>query len=41
MADVQPDTTTIAEGVFVGFVQDKQYENTTAGEFTPGKGSHI
>jgi hypothetical protein len=35
--DVQPDTTTI-EGEFVGVVQDRTYENTTAGEFTPGKG---
>ena len=26
------------EGEFVGVVQDKTYENTTAGEFTPGKG---
>jgi hypothetical protein len=35
--DVQQDTTT-TEGEFVGVVQDKTYENSTAGEFTPGKG---
>jgi hypothetical protein len=35
--DVQPDTTMV-EGSFVGVVQDKVYENITAGEFTPGKG---
>ncbi len=36
-ADVEPDTTSI-DGEFVGVVQDKVYENITAGEFTPGKG---
>ena len=35
--DVQLDTTSI-DGEFVGVVQDKVYENVTAGEFTPGKG---
>jgi hypothetical protein len=29
---------TMAEGVFVGIVEDRTFENTTAGEFTPGKG---
>jgi hypothetical protein len=30
--------TSAAEGVFVGIVEDRVFENTTAGEFTPGKG---
>ncbi|MFI5236546.1 MAG: hypothetical protein ACHQLA_01255 [Ignavibacteriales bacterium] len=30
--------TTAEEGVFVGIVEDRTFENTTAGEFSPGKG---
>lgn len=36
-ANVEPDTT-ISEGTYVGIVEDRMFENTTAGEFTPGKG---
>lgn len=36
-ANVEPDTT-LVEGSFVGIVEDRAFENTTAGEFTPGKG---
>lgn len=36
-APVEYDTT-ITEGAFVGIVEDRVFENTTAGEFTPGKG---
>lgn len=32
------DTISTTEGVFVGIVEDRVFENTTAGEFTPGKG---
>jgi hypothetical protein len=39
--DVQPDTTSIVEGTFVGYVQDTTIQNTNAGEFTPGKGFTI
>jgi hypothetical protein len=35
-APVEYDST--AEGVYVGIVEDRIFENTTAGEFTPGKG---
>jgi hypothetical protein len=37
-APVTYDTTKAAESVFVGIVEDRAFENTTAGEFTSGKG---
>ena len=37
-AGVTFDSTITEEGVFVGIVSDRVFENTTAGEFTPGKG---
>jgi hypothetical protein len=37
-APVTYDTTQAGESVFVGIVEDRVFENTTAGEFTPGKG---
>lgn len=37
-ANVPDDTVKTDEGVFVGIVEDRAFENTTAGEFTPGKG---
>ncbi len=36
-AGVTPDTASTG-GTFVGIVEDRMFENTTAGEFTPGKG---
>ncbi|MFI5407379.1 MAG: hypothetical protein ACHQ1D_12825, partial [Nitrososphaerales archaeon] len=39
-ADIETDTTD-TEGTFVGIVEGRAYENTTAGEFTPGKGFTI
>jgi hypothetical protein len=37
-APVEFDTTKTTEAVFVGIVEDRVFENTTAGEFAPGKG---
>lgn len=40
-APIEFDSTMSSEGVFVGIVEDRTFENTTAGEFTPGKGFTI
>ncbi|MGE5812230.1 MAG: hypothetical protein ACM339_12055 [Ignavibacteria bacterium] len=40
-APIEYDSTMTSEGVFVGIVEDRVFENTTAGEFTPGKGFTI
>ena len=40
-ANIEPDTTVTDDGTYVGIVEDRMFENSTAGEFTPGKGFTI